>query len=100
MILLKFYTNDITISFYLFFIVKKAHQMSFEGFTRYLCSSDCQVFNNEFGKVYQDMHHPLKDYFISSSHNTYLLSDQLVGRSDVWGYVRYLIFKFITFKNT
>ncbi|XP_036889862.1 1-phosphatidylinositol 4,5-bisphosphate phosphodiesterase zeta-1 [Sturnira hondurensis] len=71
--------------------VKRAHQMSFEGFTRYLCSSDCLVFNNEFGKVYQDMHYPLKDYFISSSHNTYLISDQLVGPSDVWGYVSALV---------
>ncbi|KAM5334996.1 1-phosphatidylinositol 4,5-bisphosphate phosphodiesterase zeta-1 isoform 1-T1 [Glossophaga mutica] len=71
--------------------VKQAHQMSFEGFTRYLCSSDCLVFNNEFGKVYQDMHRPLKDYFISSSHNTYLVSDQLVGRSDVWGYISALV---------
>ncbi|KAF6121046.1 phospholipase C zeta 1 [Phyllostomus discolor] len=71
--------------------VKQARQMSLEGFTRYLCSSDCLVFNNEFRKVYQDMHHPLKDYFISSSHNTYLLSDQLVGPSDVWGYVSALV---------
>ncbi|XP_024431685.2 1-phosphatidylinositol 4,5-bisphosphate phosphodiesterase zeta-1 [Desmodus rotundus] len=71
--------------------VKQAHQMSFEGFTRYLCSSDCLLFNNEFGKVYQDMHHPLKDYFISSSHNTYLVSDQLVGPSDIWGYVSALV---------
>ncbi|XP_036992452.2 1-phosphatidylinositol 4,5-bisphosphate phosphodiesterase zeta-1 [Artibeus jamaicensis] len=71
--------------------VKQAHQMSFEGFTRYLCSSDCLVFNNEFRQVYQDMHHPLKDYFISSSHNTYLVSDQLVGPSDVWGYVSALV---------
>ncbi|XP_054446776.1 1-phosphatidylinositol 4,5-bisphosphate phosphodiesterase zeta-1 [Pteronotus mesoamericanus] len=71
--------------------VKQASQMSFEGFTRYICSSDCLLFNNEFGKVYQDMHHPLKDYFIASSHNTYLVSDQLVGPSDVWGYVSALM---------
>ncbi|XP_074175472.1 1-phosphatidylinositol 4,5-bisphosphate phosphodiesterase zeta-1 [Rhinolophus sinicus] len=71
--------------------VKEARQMSIEGFTRYLCSSDCQLFNNEYEKVYQDMTHPLNDYFISSSHNTYLIADQLVGRSDIWGYISALI---------
>ncbi|XP_016052962.1 PREDICTED: 1-phosphatidylinositol 4,5-bisphosphate phosphodiesterase zeta-1 [Miniopterus natalensis] len=71
--------------------VKQAKQMSFEGFARYLCSSECLLFNNEYKKVYQDMHHPLNDYFISSSHNTYLVSDQLVGPSDVWGYVSALV---------
>ncbi|KAM5255048.1 1-phosphatidylinositol 4,5-bisphosphate phosphodiesterase zeta-1 isoform 2-T2 [Hipposideros larvatus] len=71
--------------------VKQAHQMSIEGFTRYMCSSDCLLFNNEYDKVYQDMTHPLCDYFISSSHNTYLISDQLVGPSDIWGYVSALM---------
>ncbi|XP_066217223.1 1-phosphatidylinositol 4,5-bisphosphate phosphodiesterase zeta-1 [Saccopteryx leptura] len=71
--------------------VKLLRQMSFEGFTRYMCSSECLLFNNEFKKVYQDMHHPLQDYFISSSHNTYLVSDQLVGPSDIWGYESALV---------
>lgn len=76
--------------FNLFFIVKRAHQMSFEGFTRYMGSPECLVFKTDCGKVYQDMTQPLNDYFISSSHNTYLVSDQLLGPSDLWGYVRYL----------
>ncbi|KAM8777996.1 1-phosphatidylinositol 4,5-bisphosphate phosphodiesterase zeta-1 [Rhynchonycteris naso] len=71
--------------------VKLLRQMSFEGFTRYMCSSECLLFNNKFKKVYQDMHHPLQDYFISSSHNTYLVSDQLVGPSDIWGYESALV---------
>ncbi|ELK11978.1 1-phosphatidylinositol-4,5-bisphosphate phosphodiesterase zeta-1 [Pteropus alecto] len=71
--------------------VKEARQMSLEGFIRYLCSSDCQLFDNDYEKVYQDMTHPLNDYFISSSHNTYLISDQLVGPSDIWGYVSALV---------
>ncbi|XP_021527650.2 1-phosphatidylinositol 4,5-bisphosphate phosphodiesterase zeta-1 [Aotus nancymaae] len=71
--------------------VRKAHQMSFEGFTRYMNSSECLLFKNECRKVYQDMTHPLNDYFISSSHNTYLVSDQLVGPSDLWGYVSALV---------
>ncbi|XP_006888547.1 PREDICTED: 1-phosphatidylinositol 4,5-bisphosphate phosphodiesterase zeta-1 [Elephantulus edwardii] len=71
--------------------VKKHHQMSVEGFTRYMDSSECLVFKNECKHVYQDMNHPLCDYFISSSHNTYLISDQLVGRSDLWGYISALV---------
>uniref|UniRef100_A0A096MWX9 Phosphoinositide phospholipase C n=1 Tax=Papio anubis TaxID=9555 RepID=A0A096MWX9_PAPAN len=71
--------------------VRKARQMSFEGFTRYMDSRECQLFKNECRKVYQDMTHPLNDYFISSSHNTYLVSDQLLGPSDLWGYVSALV---------
>jgi hypothetical protein len=36
------------------------------------------------------MRHPLTHYFISSSHNTYLLEDQLNGPSSVEGYIRAL----------
>ncbi|XP_049738527.1 1-phosphatidylinositol 4,5-bisphosphate phosphodiesterase zeta-1 [Elephas maximus indicus] len=71
--------------------VKKQRQMSVEGFTRYMDSSECSVFKNECKYVYQDMNHPLCDYFISSSHNTYLISDQLMGRSDLWGYISALV---------
>ncbi|XP_006866122.1 PREDICTED: 1-phosphatidylinositol 4,5-bisphosphate phosphodiesterase zeta-1 [Chrysochloris asiatica] len=71
--------------------VKKHLQMSVEGFTRYMDSSECFVFKNECKHVYQDMSHPLCDYFISTSHNTYLISDQLVGRSDLWGYISALV---------
>ncbi|XP_029810481.1 1-phosphatidylinositol 4,5-bisphosphate phosphodiesterase zeta-1 isoform X2 [Suricata suricatta] len=70
---------------------KKAHQMSFEGFIRYMGSSECLIFKPDCGRVYQDMSHPLNDYFISSSHNTYLISDQLLGPSDLWGYVSALV---------
>ncbi|XP_010113716.1 PREDICTED: 1-phosphatidylinositol 4,5-bisphosphate phosphodiesterase zeta-1-like, partial [Chlamydotis macqueenii] len=66
--------------------VRKRRQMSFEGFIRYLSSEDCSIFKNDHKTVYQDMNHSLCDYFISSSHNTYLISDQLIGPSDLWGY--------------
>ncbi|XP_069904575.1 1-phosphatidylinositol 4,5-bisphosphate phosphodiesterase zeta-1 isoform X4 [Oryctolagus cuniculus] len=71
--------------------VKKVHQMSFEGFTRYMDSSECLLFKPEYKRVYQDMTQPLSDYFISTSHNTYLISDQLLGPSDLWGYVSALV---------
>ncbi|XP_032711315.1 1-phosphatidylinositol 4,5-bisphosphate phosphodiesterase zeta-1 isoform X3 [Lontra canadensis] len=71
--------------------VKRAHQMSFEGFIRYMGSPECLIFKTDCGKVYQDMNHPLNDYFISSSHNTYLVSDQLLGPSDLWGYISALV---------
>ncbi|XP_077196224.1 1-phosphatidylinositol 4,5-bisphosphate phosphodiesterase zeta-1-like [Paroedura picta] len=65
---------------------KNKKEMTFEGFARYLLSEDCSLFKILHKKVYQDMSYPMCDYFISSSHNTYLISDQLVGPSHLWGY--------------
>ncbi|NXG57180.1 PLCZ1 phosphodiesterase, partial [Hemiprocne comata] len=71
--------------------VRKRRQMSFEGFIRYMSSEDCSIFKKNHRTIYQDMNHPLCDYFISSSHNTYLISDQLIGPSDLWGYISALL---------
>ncbi|KFW03077.1 1-phosphatidylinositol 4,5-bisphosphate phosphodiesterase zeta-1, partial [Eurypyga helias] len=71
--------------------VRKRRQMSFEGFIRYMISEDCSIFKSNHRTIYQDMNHPLCDYFISSSHNTYLISDQLVGPSHLWGYTSALL---------
>nr|XP_048288455.1 1-phosphatidylinositol 4,5-bisphosphate phosphodiesterase zeta-1 isoform X2 [Myodes glareolus] len=71
--------------------MKNKGQMSFEGFARYMFSPECLLFKEKCKTVYQDMNQPLNDYFISSSHNTYLISDQLVGQSDIWGYVSALV---------
>ncbi|NXL00415.1 PLCZ1 phosphodiesterase, partial [Mesembrinibis cayennensis] len=71
--------------------VRKRRQMSFEGFVRYMSSEDCSIFKKDHRTIYQDMNHPLCDYFISSSHNTYLISDQLMGPSHLWGYTSALL---------
>ncbi|KAJ1937076.1 hypothetical protein GGF37_005352, partial [Kickxella alabastrina] len=42
-------------------------------------------------KECMDMDLPLNQYYISTSHNTYLASDQLVGESTVEGYVHALL---------
>ncbi|XP_040894474.1 1-phosphatidylinositol 4,5-bisphosphate phosphodiesterase zeta-1-like [Toxotes jaculatrix] len=66
---------------------KESRSMTFEGFFRYMESKDCCVFNQAHASVYQDMDQPLTSYFISSSHNTYLTGDQIVGKSHLDAYV-------------
>ncbi|KAJ9586061.1 hypothetical protein L9F63_020294, partial [Diploptera punctata] len=65
-------------------------QLLIDGFTKYLLSEKCDIFDPMHRQVCQNMKHPLTHYFISSSHNTYLLEDQLKGPSSVEGYVRAL----------
>ena len=43
------------------------------GFTAYLTSTANSVFAPERAERYQDMTRPLTDYYICSSHNTYLV---------------------------
>ncbi|XP_058708821.1 1-phosphatidylinositol 4,5-bisphosphate phosphodiesterase zeta-1-like [Poecile atricapillus] len=71
--------------------VRKKRQLSFEGFIRYMNSDECSIFKSQHKTVYQDMNQPLCDYFISSSHNTYSIADQLMGPSHLWGYISALL---------
>ncbi|RVE71657.1 hypothetical protein OJAV_G00054010 [Oryzias javanicus] len=66
---------------------RENRSMTFEGFLRYMESKDCCVFNQAHTSVYQDMDQPLTNYFISTSHNTYLTGDQLIGKSHLDAYV-------------
>ncbi|KAG5833804.1 hypothetical protein ANANG_G00279750 [Anguilla anguilla] len=69
---------------------KMLHAMSIDGFLMYLSSAEGSIFNPHQQGIYQDMSQPLCHYFISSSHNTYLLEDQIRGQSSVEGYIRAL----------
>ena len=62
-----------------------------EGFTNFLLSTDNSAFADQHGKIWQDMTRPLPEYYISSSHNTYLVGHQLVGVSTIEGYIRALL---------
>ncbi|CAL8297453.1 unnamed protein product [Lota lota] len=64
--------------------------LSLDGFTNYLNSTECHLFDSEHSAVCQDMGQPLSHYYINSSHNTYLIEDQLRGPSNLSGYVRAL----------
>src|SRR5258706_1487172 len=61
---------------------------SLECFTTFLLSADNSPFSDYHGKIYQDMNRPISEYYISSSHNTYLVGHHLVGVSTIEGYIR------------
>ncbi|GAA6010969.1 hypothetical protein JCM11491_005887 [Sporobolomyces phaffii] len=61
--------------------------VTLEGFGCYLMSSDNAAIKDESS---QDMTRPLPEYYISSSHNTYLIGNQFQGQSTVEGYIRAL----------
>uniref|UniRef100_A0A9J7Z629 Phosphoinositide phospholipase C n=1 Tax=Cyprinus carpio carpio TaxID=630221 RepID=A0A9J7Z629_CYPCA len=66
------------------------HMMSVDGFLMYLTSPEGSIFNPERQDLFQDMSQPLAHYYISSSHNTYLMEDQLKGPSSVEAYIQAL----------
>lgn len=59
------------------------------GFTNFMRSPACDIFNPLHNEVNQDMEQPLCNYFIASSHNTYLTGDQLLSHSktDMYAWV-------------
>lgn len=63
--------------------------MTKDGFLMYLLSADGSAFSLAHRRVYQDMGQPLSHYLVSSSHNTYLLEDQLTGPSSTEAYIRW-----------
>ncbi|XP_016042741.2 1-phosphatidylinositol 4,5-bisphosphate phosphodiesterase eta-1 isoform X2 [Erinaceus europaeus] len=69
---------------------KAKNILGIEGFTNFMRSPTCDIFNPLHHEVYQDMDQPLCNYYIASSHNTYLTGDQLLSQSKVDMYARVL----------
>ncbi|XP_074549392.1 1-phosphatidylinositol 4,5-bisphosphate phosphodiesterase delta-1a isoform X1 [Halichoeres trimaculatus] len=70
---------------------KQQNRMTKDGFLMYLHHEDGSIFNPAHRDVYQDMSQPLNHYYISSSHNTYLMEDQLKGPSSTEAYIKALM---------
>ncbi|ORY39486.1 PLC-like phosphodiesterase [Leucosporidium creatinivorum] len=66
---------------------RQTKRITLDGFGSYLMSSDNAALREEAD---QDMTRPISEYFISSSHNTYLVGNQFQGESTVEGYIRAL----------
>ncbi|XP_074659938.1 1-phosphatidylinositol 4,5-bisphosphate phosphodiesterase delta-1-like isoform X2 [Tubulanus polymorphus] len=70
--------------------VKEERMLSFEGF-QFFMMYDQTIFNPVNEKsVCHNMNEPICNYFINSSHNTYLMDNQLTGMSSIEAYIRAL----------
>ncbi|KAF5355294.1 hypothetical protein D9758_006103 [Tetrapyrgos nigripes] len=65
--------------------------MSEDAFASFLRSQDNSAFPEQNHPIKHDMTRPISEYFICSSHNTYLIGHQLVGVSTIEGYIRALL---------
>lgn len=62
--------------------VQALKDLDFSGFLHYLDSPE----SNAMASASSDLSHPLSDYFVSTSHNTYLSGNQLYGKSSATAY--------------
>ncbi|KAG0280457.1 Phospholipase C [Linnemannia exigua] len=69
---------------------KTVEKFTVDSLTSFLLSVDNTIVAPSHAQVHQDMSQTLSNYFISSSHNTYLLGHQLTGISSIEGYIRAL----------
>ncbi|TRM67130.1 PLC-like phosphodiesterase [Schizophyllum amplum] len=65
--------------------------MSEDDLKNLLFSEHNSPFSERGFPIHQDMTQPLSEYYMSSSHNTYLVGHQLVGVSTIEGYIRALL---------
>ncbi|XP_071822304.1 1-phosphatidylinositol 4,5-bisphosphate phosphodiesterase gamma-1-like isoform X2 [Apostichopus japonicus] len=70
----------------------KRHQVYFTGdeFVDYLYSKDNELWDRTYDEVTDTMDQPICNYWIASSHNTYLTGDQVSSESSCEAYVRCL----------
>ncbi|XP_071341215.1 1-phosphatidylinositol 4,5-bisphosphate phosphodiesterase delta-1a isoform X2 [Trachinotus anak] len=72
-------------------MAKQRKHMTKDGFLMYLHQEEGSILKPAHRNVYQDMSQPLNHYYISSSHNTYLMEDQLKGPSSTEAYIKALM---------
>ena len=65
----------------------KKIRKKFLGFTNFLLGAESSIFDPAHHSTCHDMDHPFSHYFIATSHNTYLVEDQIKGPSSVDGYI-------------
>ncbi|CAF3574069.1 unnamed protein product, partial [Rotaria sp. Silwood1] len=66
--------------------------LSLDGFRNMLLSRNFDITESSLShKIYQDMTRPICDYYINTSHNTYLFYSQVSGNSDPEAYNRVLL---------
>ena len=65
--------------------------MTLDDFRSFLFSEQNTPFSEHGLPIHQDMTRPISEYYMSSSHNTYLVGHQLVGVSTIEGYIRALL---------
>lgn len=67
---------------------EKTDHLHVNEFSKYLSSVTLNsIFNPKHETIYQPMDQPFAHYWIASSHNTYLLGDQLKGESSPQAYI-------------
>ena len=66
--------------------------MGWKAFLRFVMGSSLFMIEHRVKSenVYQDMAQPLSQYFINTSHNTYLIGNQVTSDSSIDGYIRAL----------
>jgi Ca2+-binding EF-hand superfamily protein len=75
------FNNDINLSSKEF---KNAFTLNFREFVNMLIDKNFNaVFNHDYFSIYQNMNMPLYNYFIYSSHNTYLEGNQINSKSTI-----------------
>ncbi|EAR85196.2 phosphatidylinositol-specific phospholipase C, X domain protein (macronuclear) [Tetrahymena thermophila SB210] len=62
-------------------------KISFYQFSNLIFTQENSVLDIKHQEVHQNMNLPLSDYFINSSHNTYLMANQLTGDSSCQAYI-------------